>query len=47
MNVEINVPLEFQQSVMSELNSRQAIFKGTDMRDDFISIFCEVSIKKR
>ena len=45
MNVEITVPLEFQQAIMSELNTRQALFKGTEMRDDFISIFCEVSIK--
>lgn len=44
MNVEVNVPLEFQQTVMAELNTRQALFKGTEMRDDYITIFCEVPL---
>ena len=47
MNVEVNVPLEFQQTVMAELNTRQALFKGTEMRDDYITIFCEVNIEFR
>ena len=47
MNVEVNVPLEFQQTVMAELNTRQALFKGTEMRDDYITIFCEVNIEYR
>ena len=45
MNVEVSVPMEFGNQVMSELNSRSAVIKGTDARDDYTTIYCEVSLK--
>lgn len=44
MNVEVSVPMEFGNQVMSELNSRSAVINGTDARDDYTTIYCEVPL---
>lgn len=46
MNVEINVPDEFQGTVMAGINKRNAVIKSTEGNEGFYTIYCEVCICK-
>jgi translation elongation factor EF-G len=41
-NVEVNVPVEFQGTVMQGLSKLNAIMTVTDSNEGFISIYCQV-----
>ena len=43
MNVEVAVPAEFVGAIIADLTKRNALIKGTDSRDDYATILCEVS----
>lgn len=43
MNVEINIPEEYQGAVMAGINKRQAVIKATEGNDGFYTVYCEVS----
>ena len=44
MSVEVETPSEFQGSVQGDLSSRRGYLTGSDMRDDFTIINCEVPL---
>ncbi len=44
MRVEVETPTEFQGPVQGELSSRRGFLTGSDMRDDFTIIHCEVPL---
>jgi elongation factor G len=46
MRVEVETPVEFQGSVQGDLSSRRGLLSGTDMRDDFTVIECEVPLSE-
>ena len=45
MSVEISAPEEFQGSVMSQLNKRNAVITGTDANEGWFTLYVEVSEK--
>jgi translation elongation factor EF-G len=42
MRVEVTVPTEFQNSVVSNLTKRNAVLAYSEMTDDITSVTCEV-----
>lgn len=44
MSVEVETPSEFQGPVQGDLSSRRGFLTGSDMRDDFTVILCEVPL---
>eukprot|EP00112_Aurelia_sp_Birch-Aquarium-sp1_P011360 Seg2389.5 transcript_id=Seg2389.5/GoldUCD/mRNA.D3Y31 product="Elongation factor G mitochondrial" protein_id=Seg2389.5/GoldUCD/D3Y31 len=44
MSVEINVPQEFQGTVMASINKRKGLITGTDAVEDFATVHCEVPL---
>ena len=44
MNVEVETPSEFQGPVQGDLSSRRGILSGSDMRDNYTIIQCEVPL---
>ncbi|KAG1683979.1 Elongation factor G, mitochondrial [Nymphon striatum] len=46
MSVEVVAPEEFQGTVLGQLQRRSAIIQGTDSRDSWITIYCEVPLNE-
>ncbi len=44
MKVEVETPTDFQGSVQGDLSSRRGFLSGSDMRDDYTIIQCEVPL---
>ena len=44
MKVEVETPTEFQGSVQGDLSSRRGFLSGTDMRDQYTIIECDVPL---
>ena len=44
MSVEVETPTEFQGTVQGDLSSRRGFLTGSDMREDFTVIQCEVPL---
>ena len=44
MNVEVETPSEFQGPVQGDLSSRRGFLSGSDMRDNYVVIRCEVPL---
>ncbi|NRA45999.1 MAG: elongation factor G [Oligoflexales bacterium] len=44
MSVEVETPTEFQGTVQGDLSSRRGFLTGSDMREDFTIINCEVPL---
>ena len=42
MNVEVNIPEEFQGAVMGSLTNRDAVILGTEGQEGYITLQCEV-----
>lgn len=46
MDVEVETPTEFQGNVQGDLSSRRGFLSGSDMREDYTIIHCEVPLSE-
>ncbi|ESO98876.1 hypothetical protein LOTGIDRAFT_187106 [Lottia gigantea] len=46
MAVEVTAPAEFQGTVLNSLNKRHSVVTGTEIVDEYFSIFCEVPLNE-
>lgn len=46
MKVEVETPMDFQGSVQGDLSSRRGLLLGSDMRDQYAVILCEVPLSE-
>ena len=44
MGVELEIPLEFQDAIVGDLNSRRGIILGTEARDNYAVVRAEVPL---